>query len=280
MSRVEIIKESGRREGYDRKKVLKSLLHADVPLEEAEEMIDRTVREIEPPLTTRKIFKAVKRTLRRYDTLSQMKYSLKASIYELGPSGYPFEKYIGRVLKKQGYEVEVGTFVEGKCVTHEVDVIARKDSHIYIVECKFHKRKNTTSDVKTALYVYSRFLDIDKAHRMNGSDVERRGMLVTNTRFTSEAIKYANCVGLRIIGWKHPTGQSLERIIEDGKTYPVTILPAAKKSVSQALLENDVVLASDLCDMGMKFLTGHIGLKRDVAEHLRRQAQRICSGIS
>ncbi len=280
MSRVEVIKESGRREGYDRKKVLKSLLHSDVPLEEAEDIIDRTVREIEPPLTTRKIFKAVKNTLRRYDTLSQMKYSLKAAIYELGPSGYPFEKYIGRVLKKQGYEVEVGKFVEGKCVTHEVDVIARRDSHIYIVECKFHKRKNTTSDVKTALYVYSRFLDIDEVHRMNGSDVERRGMLVTNTRFTSEAIKYANCVGLRIIGWKHPTGQSLERIIEDGRTYPVTILPAAKKSVSQALLENDIVLASDLCDTGMKFLTGHVGLKRDVAEHLRKQAQRICSGIA
>lgn len=276
MPRAEVIKESGATESFDRKKILRSLLNAEVSLEEAEEIIERAVREMKPPLTTRKIFRAVKKTLRRYDAVSQMKYSLKAAIYGLGPSGYPFERYIGRVLQKKGYEVEVGKFVDGKCVRHEVDVIARKDSHLYIVECKFHKRGNTTSDVKTALYVHSRFLDIDENHRINGSEIERRGMLVTNTRFTSEAIKYAKCVGLRIIGWKHPTGQSLERMIEVGRTYPVTILPAAKRSVSRVLLENDIVLASDVMDIDAGTLMRRAGLKREVAELLKRQAAKIC----
>lgn len=276
MPRHEVIKESGAAESYDRQKILKSLLHVDVPLEVAEDIIDRTIRGIHPPLTTRKIFKAVKRVLRGFDVLSQMKYSLKAAIYDLGPSGYPFEKYVGRVLEKRGYRVEVGKFVEGRCVSHEVDILARRDNHLYIVECKFHKRGNATSDVKTALYVHSRFMDIDEAHRLNGSDLERRGMLVTNTRFTSEAVKYAQCVGLRIIGWKHPAGQSLERMIEEGRTYPVTILPAARKSVSRALLENDIVLASEIMDMEINALTHRTGLKREVAELLKRQSAKIC----
>ena len=42
------------------------------------------------------------------------------------------------ILKEQGYSVKVGEIVKGKCVTHEVDVIALADHHHFMIECKYH----------------------------------------------------------------------------------------------------------------------------------------------
>jgi Holliday junction resolvase len=277
MPKSEVIKESGQAETFNRKKILRSLLNSGVPRAEAGDIIDRAVMELTPPLTTRKIFRAIKKNLRRFDTVCTMKYSLKQAIYDLGPTGYPFERYIAKVLEKEGYRAEVGSLVEGKCVSHEVDVVARRDNNVYFVECKFHKRRKTTSDVKTALYVQARFQDIDDAYRGKGAKFDRRGMLVTNTRFTSEAVKYADCMGLRIIGWKHPPGQSLERIIEKGRTYPVTVLTSAGKAISQRLAEAGIVLASEVLDIDVKTLARHAGVKREAAEKIRRQASQICA---
>ena len=44
---------------------------------------------------------------------------------ELGPSGFPFEKLVGKILEQEGFETRVGVIVQGNCVQHEVDVIAR-----------------------------------------------------------------------------------------------------------------------------------------------------------
>jgi hypothetical protein len=81
---------------------------------------------------------------------------------ELGPSGFPFEKYVAEILKYQGYRVEVGVIVEGFCVKHEVDIIAEKEAKHFMIECKFHNQPGTFCDVKIPLYINSRFLDIEK----------------------------------------------------------------------------------------------------------------------
>jgi Holliday junction resolvase-like predicted endonuclease len=277
MSDFKILKESGETEDYDRRKIRASLLSSGIKADDAEKIIDMVTRTLTPPFTTRKVFRAVKKYMRRYNAVSTMKYSIKQAIYALGPSGYPFEKYIARVLEHQGYGTEVGKLVERHCVTHEVDVVARKDNLCYVIECKFHQNRRSISDVKTALYIHSRFLDIVKANNICPSkNPVHKGMLVTNTRFTSEAIKYAECVGLKTMGWKYPAGQSLETAIEDGRTYPVTILPAATKAIVHALMENDIVLASDLCDANVKRVARLTGLKPDVVSRLTVQAQQIC----
>lgn len=277
MSDLKIIKTSGATEEFDRRKIKKSLLDAGIHADEAENVIDMVIQSLRPPFTTRKVFRAAKKFMRRYSPISTMKYSIKQAIYALGPSGYPFERYIAKVLQKDGYEVEVGRFVDGACVTHEVDVLARRDDSCYVVECKFHQNHKTISDVKTALYVYARFQDILKAGDTcpNGNHL-LKGMIVTNTRFTSEAIKYAECVGLKALGWKYPVSHSLEKTIEEGKTYPVTILPASTKKIVHSLIENDVVLAEELLDMDTRELAGLTGLKPDVLSHLRTQAEQIC----
>ena len=102
----------------------------------------------------------------------------------MGPTGYPFERLIGALLRQKGYDTKVGVILKGECVTHEVDVLAEKEGNVYAVECKFHSDPKTASNVKTPLYINSRFLDLQKQWN---KDLERKshlkqGWLVTNTQ--------------------------------------------------------------------------------------------------
>jgi len=277
MSDTKILKESGETEEFDRKKLHRSLLNSGVKPEDADKLIDKVSSTIKPPYTTRKVFRAAKKYMRNYDMACTMRYSLKQALYALGPSGYPFEKYIADVLKHDGYKTQVGQFVKGACVTHEVDVVARRDDSCYVIECKFHHNRKTISDVKTALYVHARFLDIKKIGDTcpNGNHI-LKGMLVTNTRFSSQAIKYAECVGLETMGWKYPSKHSLEQTIEHGKTYPVTILHAVTRQVARALIDNGIVLASEIHGMDARGLARATGLKQDLAQRLISQAASLC----
>lgn len=56
-----------------------------------------------------------------------IRYDLKRALMELGPSGYPFEKLISDLLRKFGYRTKTNLTLQGKCVSHEIDVIAEKD---------------------------------------------------------------------------------------------------------------------------------------------------------
>ncbi len=279
MNNWEVIKSSGQLESFNRAKIRNSVMHAGVSAKDADKIIEKTLRSISPPITTKKLFGAIKKHLRTESPLSNMRYRIKDAIYALGPTGYPFERYVAKILEQQGYEVKVGQIVQGRCVSHEVDVLATKGKHCYMVECKFHHKGKTHSNIKTALYVHARFLDIKRAYgesEMRKMGLIPKGMVVTNTRFSSEAVKYSECVGLKAIGWKHPLGESLEQLIEDGKTYPVTVLPSVNRKNVSVLLKHDIVTVKDLEKISAVALSKATGF--DVKESLRmiKQAYTIC----
>ena len=278
MNHWEVIKSSGQREGLDRAKIRRSIVNSGVRAKDADEVIEKALRTIKPPVTTKKLYRVIKKHLRTLNPQSTMKYSVKNAIYSLGPTGYPFERYVAKILEHQGYKVKVGQIVQGRCVNHEVDVVATKGRHCYMVECKFHHNSKTHSNIRTALYVHARFLDIKRAYaesEMRKSGLIPKGMLVTNTRFSSEAIKYSECVGLKVIGWKHPVGESLEKLIEHGKTYPVTALPSVNRKNVGVLLKHDIVTVKDLEKITAVNLSKATGF--DVKESLRiiKQAYSI-----
>jgi hypothetical protein len=147
-----------------------------------------------------------------------------------------------------------------------------------MIECKFHHAPSTLSNVKTALYVQARFVDIREAGIMCSSndDMDHKGMLVTNTRFSGQAIQYAECIGLEVLAWKYPKGQSLEQLIDRYRTYPVTVIPAVTRSNVDALLKNDIVLARDVRQMGEGAFARATGLPKNVASRIYRQACTAC----
>lgn len=276
-----IIKSSGQPEKFRRDKLYESLVRSGAPAEIAHELVAQVENKLTPYMHSKDIYRMARKLLRKYNRASGMRYSLKKALFALGPSGYPFEKYFARILHSYGYSVEVGQTIAGHCVEHEVDVVARKDDKYYIIECKYHGSGGKATDVKVALYIHSRFLDVRKSYKSMREHSSHlfQGWLVTNTRCTTDAVKYAECVGLKIVSWRYPKKGSLEKMIEDKRLYPVTILPSARKKPVEALFRKDIVLAQDIADMDERSFLKISGLDAGTAKSLKQQADELCPCI-
>jgi hypothetical protein len=276
---LQIIKSTGKSEDFNTSKLVDSLMRAGAPDGVAREIAEKVARQITPSFHTRHIFRMAKKLLRQYNRATGMRYSLKRAIYALGPTGYPFEKYFGRILKAHGYSVEVNRVIKGYCVTHEVDVLASRDNRRCVIECKHHANGEKPSDIKIVLYVHSRFNDIRKAFEVSEHQNSHvtEGWLATNTRCSSDAIKYAECVGLKIVSWRYPEKESLEAMIEEKRLYPVTILPAATKNTIQLLTSRDIILAEEIANMDESTFLMKSGLDRPTAISIKKEADELCT---
>jgi len=275
---LNVVKASGQTEAFHIEKLVNSLMRSGASEDAAWDIARQVAVQLTPSTPTRRIFRMAKKLLRQYNRASDMRYSIKKAIYSLGPSGYPFEKYFARLLKVKGYAVEVNPIMQGRCVTHEVDVFAKKENRGFIIECKYHSNGGVPTDVKIALYVNSRFNDIKQARGLmqNQTVSIEQGWLVTNTRCTSDAIKYAECVGLRVVSWKYPEKDSLEKMIEDHRSYPVTILSSIRKNSIETLFKNNIILVRDIADMNEEAFLRASRLDANTARILKKEADELC----
>lgn len=274
---MEIIKASGDKQKFNKEKLRSSLKKAGASLKIADE-ISRTVeRNIHSGVRSEEILNQVTRRLKKTDPVITARYSLKKAIMELGPTGFPFEKYVAELLREYGYSIRVGQIIKGHCIKHEIDVIAQKGKERLIVECKYHNHRGIRSDIKVALYTHARFLDIERSRGKmpNYMNFSNKSLLVTNTKCTSEAIRYGKCVGLKIISWRYPKHESLEYLIEKKKLYPITVLPALTRRSKEVLVSNNLMLVKDLLRYSLSELTHLIGLRPDSAKGLKDQAERL-----
>lgn len=245
-----ITKASGEKAYFDEDKLRHSLSKAGAEDFQVNEIISELVKELYDGISTKRIYHLAFDRLKNRSKHLAARYHLKQAIMELGPSGYPFEKFVGEILKYQGYSVEVGVIVKGKCVNHEVDVIALADHHHFMIECKYHNQRGIVCDVKIPLYINSRFKDVEAEWvRLPGHDKRsHQGWVVTNTKFSTDAIQYGNCAGLKLLGWDYPIKGSLKDLIDDLGLYPITCLTTISKAEKQKLLDNKIVLCLELCE--------------------------------
>ena len=183
-----------------------------------------------------------------------LRYSLKKALMDLGPTGFPFEKLLAEIFKTRGYKTKVGEMVMGGCVEHEVDVVAYNEKEVIVVEAKFHNMLGTKSDLKDTLYVKSRIDDLkDRPIVLDG--VKRQvtdGWLVTNTKFSHSAQKYAACQGMKLIGWSYPEKGNLQDMIESSSIHPVTCLTSINHSEEQLLIEQGNILCHNVTEESLK----------------------------
>lgn len=273
---IQVKKASGIIEDFNSRKLLESLLRSGAEQAQAEEIVEKIIPEITPYTSTKKIYRLARRYLRQFNRVSGLRYSLKRGLLRLGPSGYPFEKYFGEVLKQYGYQVDVGVTLEGTCVKHEIDVFAVNDNEVVLVECKYRNSAENAPDVKIALYVHARFQDLSPVIKSRNPGRSFSGWLVTNTRFTSDAIQYAQCAGVRIKSWRYPENDSLENMIEGKKLYPVTIMSTLNSAQIKRLIEHHVILMKDLAKMKEQDIQGLLSVSNAKALALKKQADELC----
>jgi hypothetical protein len=247
---IEIIKRNGERALFDIDKLRASLKRSGADDERVASVISELTEQLHNGISTKAIYRKAFELLNTTTSVHASRYGVKQALKKLSTTGYPFEHFIGKLLEKQGFETQVGVVVPGKCVQHEVDVFALREGKHYMVECKFHPSKEGRCDVKNALYVHARFQDLEKYWQQQSGHENRKhlGWLITNTRFTTDAIDYGTCAGLRMLSWDFPHGNALRDLIAEYRHYPISCINVLKKAEVNILADNDRVTVDDLID--------------------------------
>lgn len=229
-------------------------------------------------ISTRKIYRLAFQKLKKHSQHTvAARYQLGKAIMELGPSGYPFEQYVAELFKADGYTVQTNVILQGKCISHEVDVLAEKPGERHFVECKFHSSHNFKVHVQIPMYVNSRFHDLASAWRNEPAmeNVKFYGWLFTNTKFTADAAQYGTCSNLKLCGWRFPPKNSLEDWVDRARLHPLSCLTSLTKAEKQTLLEQRIVLARELCQSPGKLEPLNLGEKR--REYVLKEARMLCA---
>ena len=244
-----VTKASGETVPFIEEKLRNSLVKSGADNRQVKNILKDISSKLYPGISTKKIYRLAFNNLRNNPGSLAAKYHLKRAIMELGPSGYPFEKFIGELLKHLGYTVSIGEIVKGNCVSHEIDVIALTNHHHFMIECEYDNQQGIICDVKIRLYIQSRFKDVEAEWvKLPGhSNMIHQGWVVTNTKFTEDAITYGNCIGLKLLSWDYPLNKSLKDLIDNLGLYPVTCLTTLTRAEKQKLLEKKVVLCKQVC---------------------------------
>lgn len=245
---IKIKKYSGEIVDFDMEKLKKSLRNSNADENLINEIAASVENKLYPGISTRKIYQIAFQMLKKKTNVCASRYKLKKAIMELGPSGFPFEKFVGEILSQEGFQTEVGVFVQGECVMHEVDVVAITDHTEYMIECKYHNTQGKVSDVKIPLYINSRFLDINNQFKKKPENSVKfqQGWIYTNTRFSSDAITYGKCVGLNLVSWDYPQHNSLKSKIDTLGLFPITSLITLTRKEKEKLLNKGIVLCKEL----------------------------------
>lgn len=255
-----ITKKSGEVIRFDAEKIKRSFKRSGANQQDIDDVLSKLSAHVYDGISTKKLFRIAYDLLREKSVGVAGRYRLKNAIMELGPSGFPFEHYVAELFKYQGFNTIVGSIIQGKCVTHEVDVVVEKDGQKIMIECKYHGNTQIKSDVKVALYIHSRYNDILRTW-INEDPEEKykyQGMIVTNTRFTGDAVQYATCVGMQLISWDYPSQGSLRERIDVSGLHPITVLQSITKHEKQVLLNKNLVLCRSLTEENLK-IAGIIG---------------------
>ena len=276
-NKITIVKASGEVVEFSTDKLKKSLKRTGADDAVVKHILQTVQEELYDGITTKEIYNRAFALLKQKKNVLASKYKLKKAIYELGPTGFPFEHFIGTILKYSGYKVAVGEIIQGECVQHEVDILAHKNNETTVIECKFHGEQGLVCDVKVPLYIHSRYHDVRnhwntfKKHETTLT----QGWVVTNTRFTKDATQYGNCAGLYLLSWDYPSENSLKDIIDRLGLYPITVSTLLTKREKQFLLNRDVVLCREL--IKDNFYLDHLGVSDIRKKRILAEVQQLCN---
>lgn len=270
MDQFVVVKKSGDLEAYDEEKVRRTMNRVGVPDDLKPEILAHIKEKFQNgEMSTDDLFHHVMEYLEPRDRKSSLRLNLRQAIFELGPTGFPFEQYLAQIFRSMGYTVATDVIMNGDCVKHEIDLVLEKDNHREIVEVKFHNHHVVKTDVQVALYTYARFLDIKEKNNVENV------WLVTNTKLTTEAIAYANCKGMPIIAWNYPEHGNLQDLVEEPEMYPITLLTSLSEQEKKRLVEKNIVFCRDLLTKSDGDLADPL-IRNDSLQKARDDARLVC----
>ena len=272
---ISITKSDGTKQLFEEEKLRNSLNRVGAPQEAVEEIIDEIEKTMRDGVTTAEIYHRAFTMLRKHSHQIATKYSIRRALIELGPDGFPFEKFVSRIFQFWGYQTVTDQTVLGKCISHEVDVVGWNKEKLVMVEAKFHHEFGLRSDSKVALYINARREDLAETMFDYGG-IKRKineFWLVTNTKFTDQAIIYGECNGLKMLGWNYPAHDNLHEIIEKNGLHPVTCITSLSHQQKKDLVGRNILTCTDLIRQPQILDT--IGVRDELAQKVLQESKII-----
>ncbi len=271
-----ITKADGTSEYFKIEKLRRSLRRAGAEPAEIIDIIKAVDAHLYDGIQTQEIYRFAFSQLRESRPPAAARYSLRRALFSLGPSGFPFEKFLARLFELQGYTTKTGTIIQGKCAPHEIDVAAYKEDHTFVAEAKFHARPGIKSDLQVAMYSYARLLDLKEA-RICQEDIcgIKEFWLITNTKFTTTAQEYGACTGLKMLSWDYPKRNNLHDRIQRAGIYPITVLQNITAAQAETLIAKDIILCTDI--LLHEHVLRHLHLPERKHQALLQEVKDICN---
>ncbi len=272
---VQVIKADGSRQLFDITKLEKSLHRAGADKDEIRSILIQVENILYDGIKTQEIYSKAFQLLRESQKPTAARYSLRRALFGLGPTGFPFEDFLAKLFETEGYQTRTGITLQGKCVEHELDVAGFKEDHAFVAEAKFHARPGIKSDLQVAMYSYARQLDL-MGQKICNEDYcgIKEFKLITNTKFTTTAVKYAECVGIKLLSWDYPKNDNLHDLIQRSGLYPVTVLQSLQSAHKKALLDRGTILCNDIGKNPA--LLRHIHLSEEKIDAVLSEVRQLC----
>jgi len=273
-----VVKASGETEKFDSQKIKRTCIRAGASEELAEKIVKQVTSKAYDGISTKEILNIALKLLNKEKPQIAARYDLKGAMFRLGPAGFVFEHFIGELLKEYGYQTKVHNILRGHCVSHEIDVIATKDSKNFMIECKYHNMLGIYTGVREALYTYARFLDLQEGSKRGLCQEFEQPWLICNTKFSEDSIQYANCRGVKLTGWSYPEDSNLKTLIEEKKLYPITMIMNLDADSLDKLASCSFILAIDLLRIPLGELNSITKISLKKLKTFADEAKKICYG--
>ena len=272
---MKITKADGTREEFRPQKLIASLKKAGAQPQEIQSIVSRIEASLEEGMRTQMIYQKAFQMLRESADPVAARYSLRRAVFGLGPTGFPFEDFLGKIFEAEGYKTKRRLLIKGKCVVHEIDLAAYSPAHSFVAEAKFHSQPGIKTDLQVAMYSYARYLDIASTHICKSDTCGITSLsLITNTKFTQAAIKYAQCVGIDLLSWEFPKNNSLHTKIEKYRLYPLTVLTHLSAGQKQQLLESGLIICSDIAKKPQ--ILQNLGMSNQKIDLVLKEIRSLC----
>jgi len=269
---ISVTKFDGRRQPFDKQKVFNTCVRMHATPEAAQDIADKVEQRAYDGIPTKEVLRLVFAFLRKYNPEIRHVTDLRTAISMLRPKP-DFELFVAQLLRAYGHEVKSNQMVRGMCVEHEIDAIAEKGGRIFYVEVKHHYKPHTYTSLDVFLEARATFEDLCEGYKNGNNKIKfDKAIVVSNTKLSDHAKMYAECRGIDYIAWKAPIDRGLERMIEEKKMYPITLLRELDVDIEARLGDAGIVTLKQLAEMSESEIRRMTNIPKKTVRELKKKA--------
>lgn len=268
---MKILKWNGKRVDYEPSKIRRSLKRAGAKPDVIDHVLKKVRKHLKTNMTTKEVYAFVKMALKEENAHIAHRYDLRRALGKLGPAGFKFEKYVASILAAYDYDTEIPPKeFKGKCIYHEVDVVAKKGAKTIMIEAKFRNDFRDYVKLKDTMATWARYEDLVEGNQIHPSKTPRfdEVWIVSNGNISRRSRKWGVCKGMRIIGWHYPEKNNLAQMVDKSALYPITALDNISRRELDAFSDHGLMLCREVADSDSEKLAHTLGLNPKRASNI------------